>query len=91
MIKYESDTGNNKVIANMPAILKRIIVGENEVGGTVVVSDDKADGSANVKISLAGDTLQGVYNVDAVFRKGITANLGGGQAKVTFIYEPTSV
>ncbi len=91
-ITYIAATGNDKIISTGPAVLERIIVGIDETAGTVNVSDDPAKGDADVKISLgANDTLLGVYDIGGTFRKGITADLGGGQTKVTFIWRPVSV
>lgn len=89
-IYYTAAAGADKIVTAGPAILERIIVGADVGTSVIEVSDSATDGDGNVKIYLAGNTLQGVYDVGAIFRKGITSDISN-QTHVTFIWRPTSV
>lgn len=91
--EYFASAGANKVVSAKPAILKRIIIGKDVSSGVVEVSNDVADGDADVQIYLEGSTLMtatgGVVEVNAYFSKGICADLTN-QTNVTFIIQPSS-
>jgi hypothetical protein len=89
-ITYISAASDDNVISSKPAILERIIVGEDIGSSVIEISDDTSDGDGNVKIQIEGDKLLGVYDIGAIFRKGITSNLTN-QTKVAFIWRPTSI
>lgn len=74
-ITYTAAADANVVVTAKPAILERIILGASVGSSVVEVSDSATDGDGNVKIYLAGDTLQGVYEVGCVFANGITMDL----------------
>jgi hypothetical protein len=83
---YKAAAAANVVVTAKPAVLKRIIIGASVGSSVVEVSDSKTDGDGNVKIYLAGDTLLGVYEIDAVFVNGITLDLTN-QTQVTVGFE----
>jgi len=88
---YVATASANEVIKAKPGYLHAIIIGEWVTGGTVEVSDSVDDGDGNVKIFLkAGATDASGFPktilVDAQFDTGITADIGGSQTKVTFIW-----
>lgn len=86
-LKYQAAAAANVVVCADEALLIGYIVG-TDVGSSVIeISDSATDGDGNVKIYQAGDTLSGYYEVNAVFKNGITADLTN-QTHVTFIYQP---
>ncbi len=89
MITYHAAAGANKVVSTGPAILKRIIVGEDVGSSKIEVSNSPDDGDGNVQVYLEGATLLGVYEIDAIFNKGICADLTN-QTNVSFVWEPIS-
>lgn len=86
-LKYQAAAAANVVVCAGPALLIGIIIGANVGSSVVEISDSKTDGDGNVQIYLAGDTLLGDYDINAVFPNGITADLTN-QTNVTFIYQP---
>jgi len=90
-LTYVATASANNVIKAKPGYLKSIIIGEWVTGGTVEVSDHATDGDGNVKIFLKAGTTDAsgfpkTIPVDAHFENGITADIGGSQTKVTFVY-----
>jgi hypothetical protein len=84
-MKYQAAAAANVVAKASAGFLERIIVGADVGSSVIEVSDHATDGDGNVKIYLAGDTLKGVYEVNAEFSVGISADLTN-QTHVTFIY-----
>ena len=86
---YQATAAANVVVTAKPAILLRIIVGKDVGSSVVEVSDHASDGDGNVKIYLEGDTLKGVYEINATFNTGICVDLTN-QTNITFIYKNTN-
>lgn len=90
-LKYFATAGANKVVSIVPSLLIGIIIGEDVASSVVEVSNHISDGDGDVQIYLAGSTLmtscKGFVPVNAVFSKGISADLTN-QTQVTFIYQP---
>jgi len=87
-ITYYATGGADKVISTKAALLEKIIVG-TDIGSSIIeVSDSIDDGDGNIKIVLSGSTLQGVYEVNAIFSKGIAADITN-QTNVSFVWKPT--
>lgn len=84
-IKYQATAAANVVVKASAGFLERIIVGADVGSSVVEISNHASDGDGNVVFYLAGDTLQGVYEVNAEFSAGICADLTN-QTHVTFIY-----
>lgn len=82
---YTATAGADKVVTTKPAFLQRVIIGADVSTSTVEVSDSKTDGDGNVKILLTGNSLKGVYEINAVFANGITLDLTN-QTQVTVVY-----
>jgi len=89
MITYVAAAGADNVISTGPAYLERIIVGKSVGSSVIEVSNSPSDGDADVKIYLADDKLLGVYEIEAEFNKGITADLTN-QTNVSFVWHPIS-
>jgi len=87
MITYIAAAGDDNIISTGPAFLERIIVGADVGSGVIEVSDSKTIGDEDIKVSLSGSTMIGVYEVRAEFRKGITADLAN-QTNVSFVWHP---
>ena len=90
-LTYVATAAANQVIKAKPGFLHAIIIGEWVTGGTIEVSDHATDGDGNVVIFLqAGATDASGFPktiiVDGKFETGITADIGGSQTKVTFVY-----
>jgi hypothetical protein len=84
-IKYQATAAANVVVKASAGYLERIIIGASVGSSVVEISNHASDGDGAVVFYLAGDTLQGVYEVGAEFPAGITADLTN-QTQVTFIY-----
>lgn len=93
-ITFFATAGANKVIATGPAVLERIIIGKDVANSIIEVSNDTADGDADVQIYLEGSTLlttsDGVIEVNAEFTKGISADLTN-QTHVGFVWRPINL
>lgn len=90
-LTYQAAAAANVVVTAKPAFLHKIIVGADVATSTIEVSDHASDGDSNVKIFLTGSTLMtslgGEVEVNAVFGKGITADLTN-QTNVHFVWKP---
>lgn len=88
-ITYQATASADVVITTKPAILHKILIGKDVSTSTIEVSDSKDDGDGNVKVYATGDTLMtsngGEIEVNAVFVKGITADLTN-QTNVSFVW-----
>ena len=93
-ITYQAAAGADVIVSKSPAVLEEIIIGKDVNGGILEVSDSPSDGDGNVKIYLEGNTLMtscgGSVRVNAIFRKGICADLTT-QTNVTFVWRPITV
>ena len=83
---YQAAAAVNVVVTAKPAKLLRIIVGADVGSAVIEISDHASDGDGDVKIYLAGDTLSGVYDINANFTKGISADITN-QTNLTFVYK----
>jgi len=91
-ITHLASAGSNQVVASGKAILHRIIIGADVGSAVLEVSDDAADGDANVIVQAQGNALMtahGVIEVGALFTKGITLDLTN-QTLVTVVWEPVA-
>lgn len=90
--KYIASAGADNIISKKPALLIGIIIGKDVASSVIEVSDSISDGDGDVKVYLESSTLLsdtgGYVPVNAIFTKGITADLTN-QTNVTFIYAPT--
>jgi len=90
-LTYQAAAAADVVVTAKPAFLHKIIVGADVATSTIEVSDHASDGDGNVKIFLTGSTLMtslgGEIEVNAVFGKGITADIAN-QTQVHFVWKP---
>lgn len=90
-LTYQAAAAADVVVTANPAFLHKIIVGADVATSTIEVSDHASDGDGNVKIFLTGSTLMtslgGEIEVNAVFGKGITADIAN-QTQVHFVWKP---
>jgi len=81
---YQATAAANVVVKATQGFLHAIIIGKDVAGGIVEVSDDAADGDANIKVYLE-DPDVGTYIIDAIFSVGICVDLTL-QTNVTFVW-----
>ena len=82
---YKAAAAADVIVTAKPAFLQRIIVGADVGSSIIEISDSKTDGDGNVKIYLAGNTLSGVHEINAVFQNGIAMDITN-QTHVTVVY-----
>ena len=94
LIYYTATAGADKVVTAKPAILRKIIVGEDVSNAVIEISNHKTDGDGDVQIYLSGSNLAtkngAVFEVNGAFSKGITMDLTN-QTNVTIIYSPMGI
>jgi len=83
-LTYQAAATPDVIIKATPGLLHSIIVGEDQAGGIIEVSDHATDGDGNVVIYLK-DPDVGVYPIDAEFEVGIAADLTT-QTHITFVW-----
>jgi hypothetical protein len=81
---YQAAAAANVIISATPAFLHSIVVGEDQAGGIIEVSDHATDGDGNVVLYIA-DPVVGTILIDAAFDVGIAVDMTT-QTHCTFIW-----
>jgi len=84
--QYSAGAVDRRVVSG-PAVLHKLVIGKNVAGSEVRVIDDTATPSDRVVFHLIGDSLAGVYDVNAYFTRGIIITVTN-QTNTTLLYSP---
>ena len=80
---YQAGAAVNVVIADHPVFLHSIVIGKDDAGGIIEISDHATDGDGNVVLYIA-DPVVGTILIDAMFNVGICCDITT-QTHITFI------